>query len=187
MKNSTQTATRPTTLLWTLALTITALLSSLPAFAEFDSIWDNNEYHSVRVDTQIDPEGNADGGAEAGFQVGFGLGLSKIDEIGIIVGHADADEGNRTHVAFWMEENYEAYGPVIPFGGVNIGWGRLSGDQEKDSIYAKVEGGGKYFVCQSCALVATVGFSWALENIYLTDDGPDDKNFEVGLGFRWYY
>ena len=176
------------TLLPMLFAAITFCALSASAQSEFyDSIWDDDEYHSIRLDAPLAPDGNSDGDAEFSFQVGFGLGLSEVDEIGILLGTNDADIGNRSYFAFWFEENFNAINSMIPFAGVNIGWGSLSGAQGDDSIYGKLEGGVKYFVCPHCAFTGTLGYSLALENIYVKDDGTSDTNFEIGIGFRWYY
>lgn len=170
-----------------LAITIGTLTGTSAFAGDFESIWNSTEYHSLRFEAPIDYEGNGDGDPELSWQVGFGVARSTIDEIGILVGHTDGDEGNRTYVAFWAEENYAPISSIVPFASVDIGYGQLTTDDEQQSLYGKVQVGGKYFVCPHCAVTGSIGLSWSLENLYLTDDGPDDKNIEVGVGLRWYY
>jgi opacity protein-like surface antigen len=142
-----------------------------------------------RLDLNIDPEAGLEGDPGVGFEIGVGASLYQLDTLFIYLGHEDNDGDDLTEIGVMAEEHYPMGGAIVPYAGAGIGYGWNGADTRSDeeAIIFRFDLGTKFRLTEDIALSVSIEFSWADTEIFLEDSKAEDKNIELGLGFRYYY
>ena len=144
----------------------------------------------ARANVLIDPDGTADGSASVGYEVSFGTAVYALDEAALFVGWADDTDSDRTEFGLRIAEHWPIEDtPLVPYAaaGAGYGWADLDGEEDVESILWRLELGSLYSINETWALSGSLEFTWSDEEIFQEDDGVNDKNFQIGLGARYFF
>ena len=144
---------------------------------------------------ELELEGGFDDKTAAGNQVwiGLGFGYFVIDNLELIAAgyfvHDDYTIGY--HPAVGAQYNFNLGYKLVPFVGINLGWGiwdYKKGMEDMDGFVYGGEAGVKYFVTESLALSASVDYDLSTGDIWMEENGKMvNNNWGVRWGLRYYF
>ena len=142
----------------------------------------------------IDLEGNFDHKSAAGSQVwtGLGFGYFPIDKLELIAAgyflHDDYDTGY--HPALGAQYHVDLGCRLVPFVGVNLGWGiwdHKDADDQDGFVYG-VEAGLKYYLTDNLAVSAAFDYDWSTGDLWSEKEGQlVDNNWGLHWGLRFSF
>jgi len=143
---------------------------------------------------ELDISGNYDPKGAAGNQVftALGFGYFVIDNLELAAAGAfiydDYEIGY--HPAIGAQYNINLGCKLVPFVGINLGWGfwDYKDVEDTDGFVYGAEAGLKYFITESLALSASVDYDLSPSKIWMEKDGKMiDNNFGVNWGLRYFF
>lgn len=143
---------------------------------------------------ELDIEGNYDLKGAAGTQIwtALGFGYFVMDNLELEVAGAfiydDYEIGY--HPAIGAQYNINLGCKLVPFIGVNLGWGiwDYKDVEDTDGFVYGGEAGLKYFITDNLALSAAIDYDLSTGKIWMEKDAKMvDTNWGVHWGLRYYF
>lgn len=143
---------------------------------------------------ELDITGNFDPKGSAGSQIwaGLGCGYYVIDNLEVDAAFAFINDDYETgyHPAIGSQYNFNLGYKLVPFVGINLGWGIWNYKEIEDEngfVYGG-EAGLKYFLTDSLALSAAVDYDQSAGDIWMEKDGKMvDHNWGVNWNLRYNF
>lgn len=143
---------------------------------------------------ELDISGNFDAKGPAGNQVwtALGFGYYVIDNLELAAAGAFIYDDYETgyHPAIDAQYNFNLGYKLVPFIGINAGWGiwRYKEVDNADGFVYGGEAGLKYFITENLALSAAVDYDLSTGDIWTEKDGKMvDNNWGIAWGLRYNF
>ncbi|MCX6992727.1 MAG: hypothetical protein NT011_06230 [Kiritimatiellaeota bacterium] len=143
---------------------------------------------------ELDISGNFDPKGSAGTQIftALGFGYFVVDNLELEVAGAfiydDYERGY--HPAIGAQYNFNLGCKLVPFIGINLGWGiwDYKDVADTDGFVYGGEAGLKYFITDSLALSASIDYDLSPGNIWMEKGGDMvGSNWGVNWGLRYFF
>lgn len=143
---------------------------------------------------ELDISGNFDPKGSAGTQIwtALGFGYFVMDNLELAAAGAFIYDDYETgyHPAVGAQYNFNLGYKLVPFIGINLGWGiwDYKDIEDTDGFVYGGEAGLKLFITDALALSASVDYDLSTGNIWMEKDGKMvDSNWGVNWGLRYYF
>lgn len=119
----------------------------------------------------------------------YGVLLRDALEAGGRVGIRDSDSATLWSLGGFIEYNFLGETEWVPFvgTGVAITSSDVNDRSDETGVGLNLTGGTKYFLSDSVALTTALTFEWATDDVFPTDDGAEDTNWDIEIGMRFYF
>lgn len=127
------------------------------------------------------------------IEVSYGYFVADYLEVGGKAGITDDERSTFWGFGGFVEYNFETNTPLIPYVGASLGWagGEVQIDPENDennsALLFGLEGGAKYFLTETVALTGGLAFDVASDDVFPSDDGVEDINWDLRMGIRFFF
>ncbi|MBU0716076.1 MAG: hypothetical protein KJ964_12030 [Verrucomicrobia bacterium] len=143
---------------------------------------------------ELDISGNFDPKGAAGTQIwtalGFGYFVADNLELAVAGAFIYDDYEIGYHPAVGAQYNFDLGCKLVPFIGLNLGWGiwDYKDVENTDGFVYGGEVGVKYFITESLALSASIDYDLSTGDIWMEKDGKMvDNNWGVAWGLRYFF
>lgn len=121
-------------------------------------------------------------------------GIFPLDylETGLAVGFRNDDRVTQYRAGGFMDYHFDTGRALIPYLGVaadiagaEVTFGEI--DVSSTALILGLEAGVKSFLNPNVAVATAIGFDFATDEVFPTDDGATDTNWDIVLGLRFYF
>jgi hypothetical protein len=122
----------------------------------------------------------------------YGVFLADYVEVGGQIGFRDSDRVTQWNLGGFSEFHIPTQSNVVPFLGVSLdlaGADVSFGEVEEDNTAAVLgtTAGVKIFLNANVAVATALNFDFATDEIFPSDNGADDTNWDIQVGLRYYF
>lgn len=124
--------------------------------------------------------------------VAYGYFWADFVESGVRAGISDSSSVSTWRLEIFTEYHFFAENLLVPYVGLsvdllgsNLEYGEVSSDET--AIAVGVDLGVKYFVTDAVAISTQLGLDAASGDVYPAEDGPEDTNWDISLGIRYFF
>jgi len=127
------------------------------------------------------------------FDVLYGYFWVDFLEVGTRAGISDSDSFTSWRIGAFTEYHFFNETPLVPFlgAGVDISGADIdfpfAKNSEETAIVFGVQAGAKYFLTDSIAISSQLNFDVATDDVFASDDGAEDTNWNVEFGLRFFF
>ncbi len=143
---------------------------------------------------ELDVNGNYDPKGAAGkqFWTAVGFGYYVVDNLELAAAFAFINDDYETgyHPALDAQYNIRTGCKLVPFVGLNIGWGIWNYEEadNTDGFVYGAEAGLKYFLTENLALTAAVDYDLSTGDLWVEKNGKMvDNNWGINWGLRYNF
>jgi hypothetical protein len=158
--------------------------------APFDyPVIEDKAVNAIRVAGVMDPKADHEDDPILGFEVGVGSNDYPIDEMILAYGHLEADDINHSYVVFALEERWDIYKNIRPYGTAGVGylWTDDKSGYDADGIYGKLGAGILIAIAPKIRAYAEVEWQYSSADLWLEDGQFTNSNMLGVAGLRFYY
>lgn len=128
-------------------------------------------------------------GTDLALDVGYGYFISDYLEIGGFFSFGDNDLVTLLGVGAFGEYNFDTMSSVVPFAGGQIAFSQvdISGFGDENALIFGLYGGVKFFITENLAISTRFLMEQATADFILDDGRPDDFDYGIDFGLRYFY
>lgn len=128
-------------------------------------------------------------GTDLSIDLGYGYFISDYIEVGGLFSFGDNDLVSLFGAGVFSEYNFDTMTSLVPFAGGQIAFKQtdITGNGDESGLSLGLYGGVKYFIIDDLAISARFFIEQATADIYLDDGKPDDFDYGIDFGLRYFY
>ena len=127
------------------------------------------------------------------FDILYGYFWRDLLEVGARAGISDSDSFTTWRIGAFTEYHLFNETPLVPFlgAGMDIAGSdfdiALANNSDETAIVFGVQAGAKYFLTDSVAVSSQLRLDAATDDVFASDDGAEDTNWNVEFGIRFFF
>lgn len=128
-------------------------------------------------------------GTDLSIDLGYGYFVTDYVEVGGLFSFGDNDLVSLLGAGVFSEYNFDTMTSVVPFAGGQIAFNQvdLNGFGDENALTLALYGGVKFFITEDLAISTRFVMEQATADIYLDDGKPDDFDYGIDFGLRYFF